>query len=168
MDKVLRQRVSMKNPIHFLALGFGSGLVPLMPGTFGSLAAVPIIYAMSFLSFELFIAITLFSFFIGIYLCGRTARDMKMHDHGSIVWDEVAGMMVTFIAIPINPLSLLLGFLLFRFFDILKPWPIRVFDKRVHGGFGIMIDDIVAGVMACACLHGLFHLLPAIFEISPL
>lgn len=162
MDNILRQRVSMKNPVHFLALGFGTGLIPLMPGTFGSLAAVPILYAMSFVTLEVFIAITVFSFLLGIYLCGKTARDMKMHDHGSIVWDEVAGMMVTFIAIPINPLSLLLGFLLFRFFDILKPWPIRVFDKRVHGGFGIMIDDIVAGALACACLHGIVYLLPNI------
>lgn len=162
MNKTLRQRVSMRNPVHFLALGFGTGLIPLMPGTFGSLAAVPILYAMSFVTLEVFIAIAVFSFLVGIYLCGKTARDMKMHDHGSIVWDEVAGMIVTFIAIPINPLSLLLGFLLFRFFDILKPWPIRVFDKRVHGGFGIMIDDIVAGAMACACLHGIFYLLPNI------
>lgn len=159
MDKSLRQRVSMKNPVHFLALGFGSGLVPMMPGTFGSLAALPILLAMSFFSLEVFIFITVVSFLVGIYLCGKTARDLKMHDHGSIVWDEVAGMMVTFIAIPLNPLSLLLGFLLFRFFDILKPWPISVFDRRVHGGFGIMIDDIVAGAIACACLHGILYFL---------
>jgi phosphatidylglycerophosphatase A len=149
----------MKNPVHFLALGFGSGLMPVMPGTFGSLAALPILYAMGFVSLQIFIVITVVSFLVGIYLCGKTASDLKAHDHGSIVWDEVAGMMVTFIAVPINPLSLLLGFLLFRFFDILKPWPISVFDRRVHGGFGIMIDDIVAGVIACACLHGILYLL---------
>jgi phosphatidylglycerophosphatase A len=149
----------MKNPVHFLALGFGSGLMPVMPGTFGSLAALPILYAMGFVSLQIFIVITVASFLVGIYLCGKTASDLKAHDHGSIVWDEVAGMMVTFIAVPINPLSLLLGFLLFRFFDILKPWPISVFDRRVHGGFGIMIDDIVAGVIACACLHGILYLL---------
>lgn len=159
MDKTLRQRVSMKNPVHFLALGFGSGLVPLMPGTFGSLAALPLLFAMSFASLEGFIFITVVCFFVGIYLCGRTAHDMKMHDHGSIVWDEVAGMMVTFIAIPLDLLSLFLGFLLFRFFDILKPWPISIFDRHVHGGFGIMIDDIVAGAIACACLHGILYLL---------
>jgi phosphatidylglycerophosphatase A len=159
MDKTLRQRVSMKNPVHFLALGFGSGLAPMMPGTFGSLAALPILFAMSFVTLEVFIFITVASFLVGIYLCGKTARDLNMHDHGSIVWDEVAGMMVTFIAVPLNPLSLLLGFLLFRFFDILKPWPISVFDRRVHGGFGIMIDDIVAGAIACACLHGILYIL---------
>nr|WP_297349684.1 phosphatidylglycerophosphatase A [uncultured Glaciecola sp.] len=157
MDKSLRQRVSMKNPVHFLALGFGSGLVPMMPGTFGSLSALPLLFAMSFVSLEVFIFITVISSLVGIYLCGKTARDLKMHDHGSIVWDEIAGMMVTFIAIPLNPLSLLLGFLLFRFFDILKPWPISVLDRRVHGGFGIMIDDIVAGAIACASLHGILY-----------
>jgi phosphatidylglycerophosphatase A len=159
MEKTLRQRVSMRNPVHFLALGFGSGLVPMMPGTFGSLAALPILFAMSFVTLEVFIVITVVSFLVGIYLCGKTARDLKMHDHGSIVWDEVAGMMVTFIAIPLNPLSLLLGFLLFRFFDILKPWPISVFDRRLDGGFGIMIDDIVAGAIACACLHCILYFL---------
>jgi phosphatidylglycerophosphatase A len=166
MDKALRKRVSMKNPVHFLALGFGSGLIPFMPGTFGSLAALPILLGMSFFQIEFFIAITIASFLVGIYLCGKTARDLRMHDHGAIVWDEVAGMMVTFIAIPITPLTLMIGFLLFRFFDILKPWPIRVFDKKVHGGFGIMIDDIVAGGIACLCLHSIIYLLTNFTAIS--
>ncbi|MBF7074706.1 phosphatidylglycerophosphatase A [Glaciecola sp. MH2013] len=160
MDKALRARVSMKNPVHFLALGFGSGLIPMMPGTFGSIAALPLLFAMSFVNLYYFLAITVISFLFGIYLCGKTAADMKMHDHGSIVWDEIAGMMVVFIAVPINWSTLLLGFLLFRFFDILKPWPIREFDKKVHGGFGIMIDDIVAGAMACLCLHALVYFFP--------
>jgi phosphatidylglycerophosphatase A len=160
MDKVLRARVSMKNPVHFLALGFGSGLIPLMPGTFGSLAAVPLLIAMSYVNLYVFVGVTIISFLVGIYLCGKTANDMRMHDHGSIVWDEIAGMMVCFIAVPISPLTLIVGFVLFRFFDILKPWPIRVFDKKVHGGFGIMIDDIVAGVMACLCLHAIVYFTP--------
>jgi phosphatidylglycerophosphatase A len=166
MDKVLRKRISMKNPVHFLALGFGSGLIPMMPGTFGSLAAIPILIAMSFVEFEFFIAITIASFLVGIYLCAKTARDLKTPDHGSIVWDEIAGMMVTFIAIPITPITLVIGFLLFRFFDILKPWPIRFFDERVHGGFGIMIDDIVAGAIACLCIHGIIYLLPDVSILS--
>lgn len=165
MDKALRKLVSMKNPVHFLALGFGSGLIPLMPGTFGSLAAIPILLAMSFVDIYVFLAITLASFLIGIYLCGKTANDMRMHDHGSIVWDEIAGMMVVFIAIPITTLNIIIGFLLFRFFDILKPWPIRVFDKKVHGGFGIMIDDIVAGAMACLCMHALIYFIPYLSSI---
>ena len=98
MDKVLRARVSMKNPVHFFALGFGSGLIPLMPGTFGSMVAIPLLVAMAYVNIYAFIVITIVSFLVGIYLCGKTAKDMRMHDHGSIVWDEIAGMMVCFIA----------------------------------------------------------------------
>ena len=97
----------------------------------------------------------------GIYLCGKTADDMQVHDHGSIVWDEVAGMFITFLFVPITAPSLLAGFVLFRIFDILKPWPIGPIDKRLHGGTGIMLDDIVAGAMACACLHIMMMMWPA-------
>lgn len=157
MDKQLRKRVSLLNPDHFLGLGFGSGLVPLMPGTFGSLAAIPLILAMSVLSLEWFIAMTILATILGVRFCQKTSDALKLHDHGSIVWDEIAGMMVVFIAVPITFTSLVLGFVLFRFFDILKPWPIRVFDQKVHGGIGIMLDDIVAGAMACLCLHLIMH-----------
>jgi len=153
MQPEYRARVSMKNPVHFLALGFGSGLIPIMPGTFGSLAAVPLLLITANAPLWLFIGLTLAASVGGIYLCGKTAEDMKVHDHGSIVWDEVAGMLITFLFVPITAASLLAGFVLFRIFDILKPWPIGVIDKRLHGGTGIMLDDIVAGIMACACLH---------------
>ena len=104
MDKALRKRVSMKNPVHFLALGFGSGLIPLMPGTFGSLAALPLLIPFIWLSpFALLIAAVLASV-VGIYLCGKTADDMQVHDHGSIVWDEVAGILLTFLWVPLSPL----------------------------------------------------------------
>ena len=79
-----------------------------------------------------------------------------MHDHGSIVWDEIAGMMIVFIAVPISWHSVLVGFVLFRFFDILKPWPISFLDKNVHGGWGIMVDDLLAGVFSLACLNGIY------------
>ena len=158
MDKQLRQRVSLRNPDHFLGLGFGSGLIPIMPGTFGSLAAIPLLFGMSYLSTFWFVFVTVLACIIGIRFCQKTTDALGLHDHGSIVWDEIAGMMVVFIALPINALSLLVGFLLFRFFDILKPWPIRVFDRKVHGGFGIMIDDIVAGAMACGCMHFIVYM----------
>lgn len=159
MDKSLRQRVSLKNPVHFLALGFGSGLIPLMPGTFGSLAALPLLIPFIWLSEYWLLVAAVVASIVGIYLCGRTASDMQVHDHGSIVWDEVAGILLTFLWVPLTPLTVLLGFILFRFFDILKPWPIRPIDKHVHGGLGIMLDDIVAGVMACIALHALLFLL---------
>jgi phosphatidylglycerophosphatase A len=158
MDKQLRQRVSLLNPDHFFGLGFGAGLIPLMPGTFGSLAAIPLLLAMSSLSIFWFVFITLLAIIIGIRFCQKTTDALGLHDHGSIVWDEIAGMMVVFIALPINTLTLAIGFLLFRFFDILKPWPISLFDRKVHGGFGIMLDDVVAGAMACICLHFLYSM----------
>ena len=155
MDKQLRQRVSLKNPVHFLALGFGSGLIPFMPGTFGSLAALPLLIPFLYLPpITLLIAAVLASA-IGIYLCGKTADDMQVHDHGSIVWDEVAGILLTFLWVPLSLWTVVAGFLRFRFFDIVKPWPIGPVDKYVSGGLGIMLDDIIAGLMACASLHAI-------------
>jgi phosphatidylglycerophosphatase A len=95
----------------------------------------------------------------GIWLCGYTARALGVHDHGGIVWDEIVGLLITLIAVPPDWRWLLAGFLLFRLFDILKPWPIRWLDRRVGGGFGIMIDDVLAGLFALLCLHGLIWLL---------
>ena len=95
------------------------------------------------------------TFLIGIYLCGQTAKDVGMHDHSAIVWDEFVGLFITFAFVPVSLISLAIGFVLFRVFDILKPWPISLLDKHVHGGFGIMLDDVIAGLFACACLHGL-------------
>lgn len=152
----------MKNPVHFCALGFGSGLIPLMPGTFGSLAAIPLILLLAPAGNVIFITATILSSIAGVYFCGKTATDMGVHDHGSIVWDEVAGMLLTYLFVPLSMSTLIAGFVLFRIFDILKPWPIGPVDKTVHGGLGIMLDDILAGIMACVCLHGLIWLVPAI------
>lgn len=90
---------------------------------------------------------------IGIFLCGEAARELKVHDHPGIVWDEFVGFWITMIAVPVTGLNILLGFALFRLFDIWKPWPISWCDKHVHGGLGIMLDDVLAGVLALACLH---------------
>lgn len=162
MQPEYRARVSMKNPVHFCALGFGSGLIPLMPGTFGSLAAIPLVLLFAPAGNVIFITATILSCIAGVYFCGKTATDMGVHDHGSIVWDEVAGMLLTFLFVPLSMSTLIAGFVLFRIFDILKPWPIGPVDKTVHGGPGIMLDDILAGIMACVCLHGLIWLVPAI------
>ena len=158
MDKQVRSRVSLYNPIHFLALGFGSGLAPKMPGTFGTLAALPLVVLFLHLfSLPIYIIVTILMSIIGIWICGKTADDMQVHDDSSIVWDEVAGMLITMIAVPLNWQNLVIGFVLFRLFDILKPWPISYLDKHVHGGFGIMIDDVLAGLFALGVLHlGLF------------
>lgn len=154
MDKQLRHRVSLRNPVHFLALGFGSGLAPKMPGTFGTLAALPLVVLLSWYSpFYIYLLVTVLASVLGIWICGKTADDMQVHDDSSIVWDEVAGMLITMLAVPISWQTLLAGFLLFRFFDILKPWPISYLDKHVHGGFGIMVDDVLAGIFSLIVLH---------------
>ncbi|KXI29380.1 phosphatidylglycerophosphatase A family protein [Paraglaciecola hydrolytica] len=154
MRPELRQRISLKNPLHFLALGFGSGLAPKAPGTFGTLAALPLVYLCSvYLPFSFYLLLTVLFSIVGIWICGKTADDMQVHDDSSIVWDEVVGMLITMIAVPLNWQTLLVGFVLFRFFDIVKPWPISYLDKHVHGGFGIMADDILAGMFALACMH---------------
>tara|TARA_R110000868_G_scaffold3464_1_gene22252 strand:- start:973 stop:1461 length:489 start_codon:yes stop_codon:yes gene_type:complete len=154
MQTELRHRVSLKNPWHFLALGFGSGLAPKAPGTFGTLAAVPLVWLCSaYLPFSFYLILTVLFSIVGIWICGKTADDMQVHDDSSIVWDEVVGMMITMLAVPLHWHTLLIGFILFRIFDIAKPWPISYLDKHVHGGFGIMADDVLAGVFALACMH---------------
>jgi len=149
----------MRNPVHFLAFGFGSGLAPKAPGTFGTLAAVPVWYALAQLPLWAYLLGTLLVIAAGPWLCGRTSRDMGVHDHGGIVWDEIAGFLVTMALAPVSLTSAVLGFALFRFFDVVKPWPIGWLDRRVHGGTGIMLDDLVAGVYAALLLQGLLRLL---------
>ena len=148
----------LKNPVHLLTFGFGSGLAPKAPGTFGTLAAIPIYLGVAyFLNITLYIAVTVFVALVGIWICGRTAKDLGVHDYKGIVWDEIAGFLCTMILVPVSWLTVLLGFLLFRLFDIWKPWPICLLDKHIDGGLGIMLDDIAAGLLACACLHMLLR-----------
>ncbi len=147
----------LKNPLHFLSLGFGSGLMPKAPGTFGTLVAIPLYILISSLNLELYLLITLLVTLIGIYLCAYTSKALGVHDHSGIVIDEIAGYFITMIAVPFDWVWIIVGFLLFRFFDILKPWPISWLDKNVQGGFGIMIDDVLAGFFALICLHSLIY-----------
>lgn len=146
---------NVSNPVHFLALGFGAGLIKPAPGTWGTLAAIPLyllIVSLVSASSTIYFGLVIISFIVGIYLCGKTASDAGVHDHGSIVWDEIVGFLITMLLLPVTWQNIVLGFVLFRFFDILKPWPIKLLDKHVHGGFGIMIDDVLAGVFAWGLL----------------
>ncbi len=154
----LGDRARLSNPVHFLALGFGSGLSPKAPGTMGTLAAIPVFLLIAWLPLPAYLAVVAVVCVLGIWICDRAARDFGVHDHPAIVWDEIAGFLVTMIAVPAGFLWVVLGFLLFRLFDILKPWPIRWLDRRVHGGLGIMLDDIVAGVFSLLILHLLIWL----------
>ncbi len=149
----------MRNPVHLFAFGFGSGLAPKAPGTLGTLAAVPLWYLLIHLPFWGYVTATIAVVAVGPWLCGRASRDLGVHDHGGIVWDEIAGFLLTMLFVPPSLLTLVLGFALFRFFDILKPWPIGWLDRRVNGGTGIMLDDLVAAVYAGAVLTGLLFFL---------
>lgn len=143
-----------RNPVHFLAFGFGSGAAPVAPGTFGTLMAVPLyLLLLPNLSWPLYCVFLIVTFALGVFLCGKTAQDIGVHDHGGIVWDEFVGYWITMFLAPPGWLWVVLGFILFRVFDILKPWPIRWLDKNVSGGFGVMIDDVLAGLMALVCLQ---------------
>jgi len=158
----LPREVFLTHPANFLALGAGSGLAPVAPGTFGTIAAVPIAWLLPEALLP-YTAVVLVAFVLGIWFCNHCTEALGVHDHGAIVWDEWVGLFIAFFALPRTWWILLLAFLLFRLFDILKPWPIGMIDKRVHGGLGIMIDDVIAGVFACVVLHAVLWLgwLPA-------
>ena len=143
--------------MHWLAFGFGSGCSPWAPGTFGTLAAIPIYLLLQATSLWMYLLITTLMFLIGIWLCGETTKKLGVHDHSGIVWDEIVGYLVTMIAAPQGWLWIVTGFVLFRIFDILKPWPISIADKKISGGFGIMIDDIIAGIFAFTALQLIVH-----------
>lgn len=142
-----------RNPVHFLAFGLGSGASPWAPGTVGTLAAVPLYFLLASLPVVLYVLLLLAAFLLGCWLCDRTSRDLGVHDHGGIVWDEFVGYWLTMLMLPVSLGWALAGFLLFRFFDIIKPWPIRWVDQQVSGGFGIMLDDVLAGIYAGLILH---------------
>jgi len=140
------------SPPGLLAFGFGSGLVPGAPGTAGTLMAVPIYLAMRSLPQVYYLALLGLFFLAGIWFCQHAAEALGVHDHPAIVWDEIVGFLVTMAFAPAGWVWLLAGFSLFRLFDIAKPWPIRWCDRQVRGGFGIMFDDLLAGVYAAGVL----------------
>jgi len=144
VEKSRLRKVALGTPSGFLAFGFGSGLSPFAPGTMGTIVAIPFIFALKSLGDTGFwIALSVF-FLLGVVVCDRASRKLGVHDHGGIVWDEMVGYWLSVAFVPLQWHWLLAAFFLFRFFDIYKPWPIRQIDRKVSGGFGIMIDDIFA------------------------
>jgi phosphatidylglycerophosphatase A len=144
----------LRNPLHLLSLGFGSGLSPYAPGTMGTLVAIPLYLLLSQLELIAYLTVIVAGFVLGVYLCHYTSKALGVHDHSGIVWDEIIGYWITMIAVPALTWQwILAGFVLFRLFDIVKPWPVKLADKRVPGGFGIMIDDVLAGLYAFACMQ---------------
>ncbi|MDP9141292.1 MAG: phosphatidylglycerophosphatase A [Pseudomonadota bacterium] len=157
----------LSTPEHFIAFGFGAGLAPKAPGTMGSLVGVLLFLPLWFLNPEWYALVTAMLFVIGCWFCGESARLLGVHDYGGIVFDEIVGLLVAAAPLVLWPpastlsgaLLLAAAFALFRLFDIWKPWPIRVLDRHVHGGFGIMVDDLLAGVFAAVVLGGGIYLL---------
>ena len=149
-------RKVMTDPANFLAFGFGTGLAPIAPGTFGSLPGVLLFWLT--MDFGLYVQLGVAAALVvsGVWICGESARRIGVHDYGGIVWDEIAGMYITLLAAPISLLGWVLAFVLFRITDIVKPWPIRDLDHRIEGGLGIMLDDLVAALYA-ALLLGLYR-----------
>lgn len=154
-------RISPKHlatPAGFLALGAGTGLAPKAPGTVGTLLGIPLVLVMpqSPWAYLLVLAALIV---VGVWCCSVCAEALGAHDHPSIVWDEIVGYAVTMFAAPTGLVPLVLGFALFRLFDVVKPWPINLIDRRVHGGLGIMADDLLAGVMAAISLQLLLRVI---------
>ncbi len=138
----------LTDPILFLAFGFGSGLIKKAPGTCGTLAAIPLYLVAVQFNMWIYIAFTLLVTLAGVWICDVAAKKLNEHDYGGIVWDEVAGYLITMLFIPLSWQGMLIGFVLFRIFDILKPQPIQWVDAQVTGGLGIMLDDVLAALLA--------------------
>ena len=146
---------------EFLALGGGAGLAPRAPGTVGTLPAIPLLLLLPTSPAAHLLVVALL-FAVGVWCCGRCARDLGVHDHGAIVWDEIVGYLLAMVAVPRALVPVLLGLVLFRLFDVWKPWPIGPIDRRVHGGLGIMLDDVLAALYAAAALQLLLRAVPAL------
>ena len=149
----------LANPAHFLALGFGSGLARKAPGTFGTLAALPLFIALMLMPQSAQYIILAVLFLAGIPICTKAGNALGVSDHGSIVWDEIVAFMLVLEFAPVSWQGWLVAFALFRLFDIWKPFPIRQCDARLKGGFGVMFDDLLAAIYAIAGLKGLLWII---------
>jgi len=149
----LTARQVFTHPIHFLAYGFGAGLSPKAPGTMGTVVAVPLYALLMYAGSEAYLSFLAAALVAGVFICGYTAGVMGIDDPKGVVWDEIVGYLITMLGLPFNWVWMVGGFLLFRLFDIWKPWPIRWVDRRIQGGVGIMLDDVIAAFFACILLN---------------
>lgn len=147
--------ISLYNPVHLLALGFGSGLARKAPGTWGTVVAIPIVGLLTLLPEHAYTVFIVLASVVGVFLCRKTADKMGVHDHPAIVWDEIVGFAIAMFALPFQWHYVVGAFTLFRLLDIIKPWPISWIDKKLTGGSGIMMDDILAGVATNIIIQGL-------------
>lgn len=143
----------MHTLIMLIATGFYSGYLPKAPGTWGSLVGLLLFFLLHALSLPVYLAVVAGLFVVGSFTAGEAEKILDNRDPGVVVIDEIVGMLITMIAVPVTPLTIALGFILFRVFDIAKPFPVNFFDQRFHGGLGIMLDDVVAGIYSLIILH---------------
>lgn len=149
-----RRKRLMSHPAGWIATALGAGLSPKAPGTAGSLVALlPWWFLLRDLSPGVYLAVLIAGFLLGVWACEVSDRRLGVHDQGALVWDEVIGMWITLFAAPRQWWWMVVGFALFRLFDIWKPWPVSWADRRVHGGLGVMLDDVAAGVYALIVLQ---------------
>lgn len=146
------RRFLLSHPAHFLALGFGAGLSPKAPGTVGTLVAFPLFWLL--LESSLYWIWVVIFLLVGVWACGVAGKALGVHDHGGIVWDEVAAFLMVLPFAPPSLVGFALAFALFRLFDIWKPFPIGWLDARMKGGLGVMLDDVLAAGYSIACLMG--------------
>ncbi len=142
-----------QNPLHFVAFGFGTGTLPFAPGTFGTLIAIPFYLAMEHLSPLMYLLITILVTLVSIWICNKVTNEIGVEDHQGMNLDEIVGFLVTMFYAPHGWHWIVLGFLLFRLFDIWKPWPVRYVDEHMTGGLGIILDDVLAGIYSCLILQ---------------
>ncbi len=147
-----------KKPVYLLATGFGSGLSPIMPGTCGTIIAIPIYLLLNLLPWMYYLSILGVMIIAGFVICGIVERQTKIKDNPSIVWDEIVGYLLTMAFMPTSWRYIIIGFILFRIFDIWKPWPVSWVNDNMRGGFGVVIDDLLAAVYAGLLLQLIFYL----------
>lgn len=148
MNTVKLSKKVWQDPTYFIAFGFGSGLMPVAPGTWGTLAAIPVYLLLAGQPLIIYLLMTILAFLLGVWVSDKVSQELGVHDYSGIVWDEVVGYLLTMTMAPAGLGWMIIGFFLFRIFDIWKPQPIRSIDKQVPGGLGIMLDDVLAAIPA--------------------
>ncbi len=149
-------RFIFRHPAHFFAFGFGSGLAPVAPGTFGTLAAIPLYYLLAaLLPASLLYGAIILAAVAGIWICDLTGRNLGVADYGGIVWDEIVAFWCVLLFTPVSALWIAVAFIAFRLFDIWKPFPISWFDAKFKNGYGVMLDDGLAAIYTLLVLEGI-------------
>ena len=143
----------------FLATGFRTGNIPFAPGTFGSLIGLPLCFALAGMSTTPAMLWTLLFIFFAVWIADAAEKILEQNDPGCIVIDEIAGMVVALVGLPFNPITVVIGFIIFRILDIFKPFPIRDLDKRIPGGLGVVADDVAAGIITNLLLRIIIRIL---------